>query len=309
MTDQGAWHWENLTLPAGVRLASFHNTLPLSKPVAAIAHFDSNGIAGRLIGPFEDLSDALICTPGGRSLAVHILPDGSFRTSSADILAAGQFLASPVLNDRQQRRQAIYRDFLGAPRSGALRDKPALLVWVSPFDPHFAFAPEARMVGGALLVAPLRMEQPARGERATIPGPFISAQRILEDGPTKVTMQSGENADMHLRFQLPSEVLPFRVERARLSVGMVAPSRRVTIAGRAGDQLIELNHVHSPLDPFRVEITDPRVLHLDDEGGLHLNLNIHGAVQAVAPKQELVRLGEKWTIDYLELEVSGARAK
>jgi len=194
-------------------------------------------------------------------------------------------------------------------RAGALRDKPALLVWVSPLDPHFALAPEARIVGGALLVAPLRLERPARGERATIPGPFLSTQRIVEDGPTKVTWESGENADMHLRFQLPSEVLPFQLERARLSIRMDAPSRRVTIAGRAGDELIELHHVDGPLDPFGVEISDPRVLHLDDEGGLHLNLNIHGAVQRVAPKQELVRLGEKWTIDYLELEVSGARTE
>jgi hypothetical protein len=309
MTDPNAWHWENLTLPAGVRLASFHTTLPLDKPFAAVARFGPDGVTGRLTGPVEELSDSLLCTPGGRNLAVHIQPDGVFRTGSPDILPAGQFLASAVLSDSQQRRQAIYRDFLGAPRTGALRDGPALLVWVRPLDPHFDLAPEARMVGGALLVAPLRLERPALGERSTIPGPFITSQRILEDGPTKVTKESGENADMHLRFQLPSEVLPFKVERARLSVRMDAPSRRVTIAGRAGAELIELHHVDGPLDPFDVEITDPRVLHLDDEGGLHLNVNIHGATRGVSPNQELVRLGEKWSIDYLELEVSGTRTK
>lgn len=305
MTDLDAWHWENLTLPAGVRLASFHTTLPLEKSVAAVARFGPNGVEGRLTGPFEELSDSLLCTPGGRNLAVHILPDGALHAGSGDILPAGQFLASAVLSDRQQRRQAIYRDFLGAPRTGALRDNPTLLVWVRPLDPHFNLAPEARMAGGALLVAPLRLERPAAGERATIPGPFITSQRILEDGPTKVTMESGENADMHLRFQLPSEVLPFRVERARLSVRMDAPSRRVTIAGRAGEELIELHHVDGPLDPFGVEITDPRVLHLDEEGGLHLNLNIRGEAQGVMPREQVGRLGEKWTIGYLELEVTG----
>ena len=309
MTDLDAWHWENLTLPAGVRLASFHTTLPLEKPVAAVARFGPDGVAGRLTGPFEDLSDCLLCTPGGRNLAVHIQPDGAFRTGSTDILPTSQFLASAVLSDRQQRRQAIYRAFLDAPRTGALGDGPALLAWANPLDPHFDLAPEARRVGGALLVAPVRLERPVPGERLSIPGPFISAQRILEDGPTKVTKESGENADMHLRFRLPPEVLPFRVERARLSVRMDAPSRRVTIAGRAGDELIDLHHVDSPLDPFEVELTDPRVLHLDDDGGLHLNLKIRDAGPDVLPNQELGRLGEKWTIDYLELEVSGARTK
>lgn len=307
MTDVDAWYWENLTLPAGVRLASFHTTLPLEKPVAAIARFGPNGVEGRLTGPFEELSDSLLCTPGGRSLAVRIQRDGAFRTGSPDILPADQFLASAVLSDQQQRRQAIYRAFLGAPRTGPLRDSSALLVWVRPLDPHFDLAPEARMVGGALLVAPLRLERSALGERATIPGPFITSQRILEDGPAKVTTESGENADMHLRFQLPSEVLPFRVERARLSVRMDAPSRRVTIAGRAGEEVIELHHVDGPLDPFSVEIIDPRVLHLDDQGGLHLNLSIHGAAQAISPREQVGRLGENWTIEYLELEVSGAR--
>jgi hypothetical protein len=305
LTDLDAWHWEDLTLPAGIRLASFRDTIPIDKPVVAAARFGPEGIEGHLNGPFEELSDALLSAPGARSIAVQIQPDGVFHATSAETLSRGQFLASAVLSDQQQRRQAIYRAFFSAPPTGALRDHPVLLAWARPVALRFDLAEQARTVGGALLVAPLRWERPAPGQRATIPGPLIPYQRILEDGPTKMTLESSENADMHLRFQLPNPVLPFKVERARLFVHMVAPSRRVTIAGRAGDQLVRVHRVDSPVDPFRVEIADERLLRLDDKGGFHLNLNIGGSLEGASPTEQLRRLSEKWTIDYLELEVTG----
>jgi hypothetical protein len=305
LTDFDAWRWENLTLPAGVRLASFRDTIRTDKPVVATARFGPEGVEGRLNGPFEELSDALVSTPGARNLAVQMRSDGAFRASTQDILPQGHYVANAVLSDQQQRRQAVYRALFNAPPTGALREGPVLFAWARPLAPPFDLAPEARMVGGALLVAPLRLERPDPGQRVTIPGPFVPYQRIVDDGPTKVTREASENADMHLRFQLPDQVLPFKVERARLFVHLDAPSWRVTIAGRSGDQLVEVQRLESPVDPFRVEIAEERLLRLDDQGGLHLNLNIGGRHENASPREQLRRLNEKWTLDYLELEITG----
>jgi len=60
--------------------------------------------------------------------------------------------------------------------------------------------------------------------------------------------------------------------------------------------------------PEGVEISEERLLHLDPEGGLHLNLTVsdsHQGDQKGAPFQQVT---EKWKIDYLELEVSGRAA-
>ena len=57
-----------------------------------------------------------------------------------------------------------------------------------------------------------------------------------------------------------------------------------------------------------IDISDERLLHLDPEGGLHLNLSIGNTLQAkpdAAPPQQVT---EKWVIDYLELDVSGRTA-
>ncbi len=307
LTDLGAWHWENLSLPAGVRMSPFHATVPTAKPIMAVAHFGPTGIEGRVeAGPFEDLSDLLLSTPGGRNLAVQLRPDGTFHSGSEDILPREQYLAGAVLNDRQQQRQNLYREFLKPPRADYLQERNVLLAWAKPIDPHFHIAPQERFVGSALLVVPLRFERPAAGQRVTIPGPLLNYQRILAGAPTRPLLKSNQNIDMHLRFQLPAEVLPFQLEHAHLSARIDAPSWRVTISGQAEDKFVEIQHVDNPLDLIRIDL-DERYLHLDQGGGLHLNLSI----SQVGGNELGVGSGmqENWRIEYLELEVSGHSEK
>ncbi|HEY7327926.1 MAG TPA: hypothetical protein VH592_09815 [Gemmataceae bacterium] len=303
LTDQDAWHWENVSLPAGVRMAPFQTAVSTVKPITALAHFGPAGIEGRIeAGPFEDLNDVLLATPSGRNLAVQLHPDGSFRAGSQDILPKEQFLASAVLNDRQRQRQNLFREFLKPPGAEYLQRRNIMLAWAKPIDTHFRVGPEARSVGSALLIIPLRFKRPANGERVTIPGPFLSYQRVLDGIPTRPSLTSNRGIDMHLRFQLPVEVLPFHAERARLSVKIEAPARRVTISGQVGGQLQEIEHVDSPLDSIHVDF-DERFLRLDERGGLHVNFRVSDSL--AEDSERVARREEKWTIQYLELEVSG----
>jgi hypothetical protein len=308
LTDPEAWHWENLTLPAGVRFASFRYTAPTGTPLAATAHFGPEGVEGKLVaGPFHDLADALLCPPSGRKLALHLGADGAFRAGSQDILPAGQMLPAALLSDRQQRRQELYRTFLKRPGAGRLAGRTFLLAWAEPIAMHFTLAPDAHLAGTALLVIPLRLEHSAPGGRVTIPGPLLPYRRIMDGGH----LTAGESApptreatiatNMHLRFQLPTEVLPLKVERARLLAKIDAPGRRVTIAGLAEGKPVEVHRVDSPLDPIRVEISEERLLHVDAGGGLHVNVTIGSS----GNRREGAQGAEKWTIHYLELEVTG----
>jgi hypothetical protein len=306
LTDMDAWHWDNLALPAGVRLAPFHYTAPTREPITAVARLGPDGVEGKLAaGPFGDVGDALISVPGGRQLAVRPQADGSFRAGSRDILPQEQFLASAVLSDRQQRRHELYRAFLKQPGAGRLKDRNVLLAWADPIDLHFNLAPNARQVGDALLVIPLRMERSAPGTRVTVPGPFLPYRRIMAEGSAPPTLESRLGTSMLLRFQLPPEVLPLKVERARLTLKINAPSRRVTVSGRTGKELVELRHIESPLDPVRLDISDERFLHLDADGGLYLNLAVSNPPKGSGGSGGVAATGENWKIDYLEIEVSG----
>jgi hypothetical protein len=305
LTDLDAWHWEGLALPAGVRTAPFQYTAPAEAPVEAVARFGPDGLEGQLApGPFREPADALLSAVNGRNMAVRLGPDGSFRAGVEDVLPTGQYLAGTVLSDRQQRRQELYRQLLKRPASGAAPSRNVLLAWAEPIDMHFALAADARVAGSALLAVPLRLERPPPGERVTVPGPLLAYRRIMEAGSTGPTLESDQRAGMHLRFQLPAVLLRFRVERARLVVRIDAPGRRVTVAGLADGEPVELHRVESPLDPIRVEIAQERLLRPDDGGGLHLNLEVSASLgaQEGPPAQ---RITQKWTIEYLELEVVG----
>jgi len=308
VTDPDAWHWENLALPAGVRFASFRYTAPTEAPLAATARFGPEGLEGQLAaGPFRDLADALLCPPAGRNLAVRLGPAGGFSAGTQDVLAQGQFLADALLSDRQQRRLQLYRAFLKRSGAGRLAGRTVLLAWAEPIDMHFTLVPGARMVGTALLVIPLRLERAPPGRHVTIPGPLLPYRRIMDGGRftagklAPATLEATLATDMHLRFQLPAEVLPLKVERARLLAKIAAPARRVAIAGWADGKPVEVHRVDSPLDPIRVDLTVEGFLRPDAEGGLHVNLTISDSLPGRGAGQE----SEKWTIHYLELEVIG----
>ncbi len=304
LTDLGRWHWENLALPAGVRFAPFRFTAPTDRPVSAVARLGPEGLEGKLeTGPFRDPADALLTAAGARNLAVRLGPDGTFRAGGRDVLPAGQPLAGGLLSDRQQRRQAFYREFFKKPRR--LSGAPTLLAWAGPADTHFSFGPDARMAGDALLIVPLRLERPAAGQRVTVPAPLVLCRRVMDDGPTGLTREGTMPIDMLLRFQLPTEVLPFRAERARLSAKVSAPARRVTVAGRAGGKPVEVFAAESPLAPIEVELTDERFLRLDRDGGLLLNVAVSDPLAGGAARNQPPPPPEKWVIEYLELEVTG----
>jgi hypothetical protein len=309
LTDLESWHWENLALPAGVRRAPFQGTLATGEALAAVAYLGPDGLKGNLTaGPFRNLGDAVLQQSLGRSYAVTLEQDGRFRCTSAGVLAPGQFLASTVLSDRQQRRQEFYRTFLKQPGTGRLGEQPALLAWADPIDPQFTLISDARQFGDALLVFPLQLQRPPAGTRVTIPGALLPCRRIILQGATMPVMQSHLTAEMDLRFQLPAEVLPFTIERARVVVKINAPSRQVTVGGLADDKPVPLQAVHSPLDPIHADITQPRLLQTDAGGGLHVSLAIGEAPKSTAANPTS-QGGAQWKIDYIDLEIAGVAGK
>ncbi len=300
LTDLDSWHWDHLSLPAGLRFAPFHDTVPTGEPIAAVARCGPEGLEGQLTtGPFLDATDALLTTSWGRNLAIRLRADGKFSAGSQDILPTGQYLAGAVLSDQQQRRQELYRTAL-KPRADSGRGEAhnTIMVWTSPVDMHFTLAPGARSTGSALLIMPLRLERPAARERVTIPGPLVSYRRVVPSGLTRPHRDFNQAATMHLRFQIPPELLPLKVERARLVGKIDAPGRRVTVSGRVGNDLVELHKVESPLDPISLEIAEERLLALDPEGGLHLELDVSDMLGGDKDRQS-----EKWIAEYLELEI------
>jgi hypothetical protein len=320
-TDLDAWHWERLPLPPGVRTAPFTFTQRLSQPVDARATFGPEGLAGTLdMGPFEAPADALIAAPCRLRMALAPDEQGAFQAGVADVLAPGQFIAAGVLTDEQRRRQAIYAELLGRRSERLFPERPMLLAWTRPLDMRFTFHAETQRAGSALVAVPLEIEPTPPSTRVVIPSPFLDYRSV--DRPFgKLSAAYGNGlrewiemrvpSTVCLRFQVPPEVLPIRLDRARLTVRIHAPSREVEALGFAGPfdeadrRPVSVKSWDAPIGTVRVEITDAALLQLDDGGGLLLAIDVGADPSAGADADLVAAPGAEWKVQSVELEVRG----
>jgi hypothetical protein len=299
-TDTDAWAWDRLALPAGVRTGPYQATRAVGR-VAAVGRFGPGGFEGRFLGgSYSAPADAVIVTPAGEPVGVAFGADGAF---TAHPLPAGQHLTGAVLDDRQQRRQAVYRQLLGGPLPRHLQDRNLFLTWADPPGVPFTGTGEGRVVGTALVAAPLEFEPSPPGTSVVIPRGFLPYRRIVEGRPNPPILQ-GEavGTDMRLRFQLPASVLPLRVERATLFARVRAPYRKVSVAGVADGKPVPVFEAVAPAEAIRVEIADERLLRTDPAGGLLLNFTIGEPTGDATGSQA-------WVIESLALEVAGRTGK
>lgn len=303
-TDLDRWHWENMTLPAGVRTGPARAAVSTG-PVRAVARFGPNGVEGRLTaGVFRDLSDAVVVTPARDPAAVRFGADGTFAVGPADSLPAGQFLAGTVLSDRQQRRQEVYRRLLARPLPRAFDGRDLLFAWADADALPFGLAGAERSLGAALLAVPVEFDRSPAGTAVTIPRGFVGVSAAGKGRRGKITLTSANEAEVPVRFQLPASVLPLAVDRATLHLKIRAAGRKVTVTTGAVGGKTMLFEAVSPVDPIRVEITDPPLLALDADGGLTVAVSV-GKVDARPGDRRPAGSDAGWEIESLALEAAG----
>lgn len=333
-TDQSAWHWENLVLPAGLRLAPFSYSGKLTAPISARAAFGPQGLVGTIeSGPFKNIADGLIAMPGAPLMAVQLTPDGKFTAGSGDVLASAEFIGGNLLNDDRRRRRAIYRQLLEKPggdpaddpedRPPSLQDtpirtypnQPTLLIWANALDLRFQLPPEMVKVGSALIAIPLSFESSAAGTPLVIPAPCLTFQSVGNSGAYSNAEKRwlgplSNSSKTNLKFLLPAAVLPLQLKRAVLTIDINAPGRKLDVSAGPASNLVPLATYQSPVGTLRIEITKPEALVIDASGGLLLNLEVGSAPSDNARKYGGAGARDEsiaavWKIESVQLELAG----
>ncbi|MBW3543209.1 MAG: hypothetical protein KY476_23390, partial [Planctomycetes bacterium] len=336
-TDYGRWRWQNLTLPPGVRTATMYDAGSLPSPVEFRATFGPSGLEGRISAEgLDDLSEAIVVTPHHGAVAVHIDESGRFTARPADLLAPGQYVASTLLSDEQRRRQTVYQRLLSAAGNGradeddessgrtrttapvaggVVRDRPLLLAFARPLDAGLEFPDATRRVGAALVLVPAEIDRTPAGTSVAVPAPFvtyragprpgeISYSPAYDNGRHRWNEFTGPK-ETWLRFQVPPEVLPLKLERARIIIKISGPSRRLELVGLAGRRARSLAVRSEPLGTLSFDIDRPEVLALDEGGGFSLGVFVGD--ETMRPDDADLREGvvRNWQIESLRASIHG----
>ncbi len=309
-TDLDTWHWEELRLPAGVRYAHLRQTLRPEEPVRAHGAFGPEGFAGTLAGPLAGPSDALLVGPAGR-LAVHLDQSGSFACGPGDALLAGQFLPGALLSEPQRRRQTVYQCLLS---DEPLAERPRLHFWADLMPGGVEFPEQVRRVGAMLAAVPVEVRRTPPGHRVHVPAAFVPYRAVMAgDAPHASAYDNHARqwvplrlpAETWLRFQVPAEVLPLRVDQAWLMIDLDVPGRRVEILGRRGGQVVVLGSRQSPLGKLRFHLDQREALGLDARGRLLLGIRVGPETARNDSDSVAVAAGTPWRIAAVALEIAG----
>lgn len=331
--DLNHWTWENISLPAGMRMVPFSLSQQGKDPTRVHGTFGKDGFEGFVeSGPLTGIRDAIVASSNHVALGIEISEDGELAGPVSSSLAPGQYSADNLLNDEQTRHLAVFRNMLDfgisegidpteddrlRVRGSKFPAQPSLLAWADTVETGFSFNPDARQTGAALLIAPIQFQRPDVGSRVKIPAVFLPYQAVVGHSSGIISIaynnrigvwQNVRNrSDSTIRFQLPECVLPFELSQATLRIKINAALRTVSLKSGSFDSMVDIGSEDSPVGTFDYKITDANSLGLDANGGLHVSILVSDIEQD--PTKDIddhsVVQDTTWKIDFIELEVEG----
>ena len=311
-TDLGVNHWENLRQPAGVRSTAFERSASSADRLAAYVTFDSQGVSGQCLGGPTG-SDAVLVTRDGR-LGLTLNSDGTFYGRGEDVFENDQYLGAALLSDEQDRRRRTFISVLENPKRRDYPALPQLMYWSGPIDDGFRLNEELKSQGASLIAVPLVIERPVNGTQIMIPSPFLSyVNRRNPDGTQSSAMWDPLRHEWQertapalgwLSFQVPRELLPLAVERARIDLKVSGPIGQVEILGLKEGNVIGLQKVKNPVGSLSIDIADSDALVIDGEGRLALGLDAGDRDRLpAAPDRIQNAKANFWRIESLALQL------
>jgi hypothetical protein len=314
-TDDERGRWQNLTLKSGaMQSVRYRKTVALPASVRVVGSFGPDGFGGRLWS--EGLGrtmDPVIVSPPGHPLRVSLRPDGSFVSSVEDVLPPGEYLVGTVLSDSQRRRHRVLRRLLDLSDEIPFPKHPSLLVWTPRWDFGFGFGQGYTVKESTLCAIPLSIERTPPGSPFVVPASFVQVESAmgrlgrsaLFNPRTGEWLEGWSTTEAELRFVVPRQVQPCRIERARLSMRLSIPSRTLEVSGYVDERRVVVDQWESPRSVVTLDIEDPDLLRLDEKGGMNLTLSVGPTGDESNDEWRLKSRNSTWKIDFVRLDVYG----
>ncbi len=313
-TGLNTWHWENVTLPQGIRTAEFQASVSTSQSVEFRASFGPDGVLGQLTGKAaSEIKDPLLALPGGSRLTMRIQEDGTWVSGPADLLPPDTFTRAELVTDAMNRRKAIYQH-LFEQNSGTFPRQPYWIGWTNPYLTGFTFGPEVERTGEALLLVPILWTPTPPGTKVTVPSAFSICRSVAGPGRTGISslfrasgpwIDSSLESSTWLRFQLPDQVLPLSQVSGTLQLDIKAPGWQIKVSQVAGEKVIPIG-TESGTGQYSFEIAADGSWVPDSSGGLTIGIQM---VPEVAAPDGNLDEQTIWQVQSIGLDVRGTTSQ
>lgn len=331
-SDLDQWTWDNLRLPSGaMRDNAFHYVTPLAEPTEAMLSFDDDGARITLsTGTFTGFTDGLIATATGRT-AIRQVGEDDWVAAESDRLHDMEFIrgSSGLTSDLQQRRGQFYGRIIpnlfrqsrrrAAHERVAGQPEPKLLGFSSAIDTGFSLPEDQQWEDQdeTLLVISLQVSRPAVGTAVSVPSVFVgmapmrggnqlynpmvmamSARPEAHGTRASRWMAPPQGGRSRLRFAVPENLVPWRVDKAELVIKIRAADRTLSVCAIDGEQCEPIHESESPSSTVTVPLPASSRIELGQTGSTALQIKV-GAVSGGG----VVMQG--WQIDDVFMRIDG----
>jgi len=327
-SDAERWRWDETRLPPGVRVMWGESDEVLGGPVGAQASLGPEGFEGvvtlegimrrsageagksGLAVPLR-IEDALLLFPRSPPLATTLTDDGRFLSGERDTLAAGQFTSATLLTDEQRRRAAVLESWFAGRRDSVNATGPVVLAWVENGRTVFDSQRPLQRTETSLLTIPLTLVRTPPDTPVSIPASAVAPRAIPSESGQSSAFDNQTASWNHpntrptetrLRFQLPTSVLPIRLDMVRLTLDCHLPSRPLEVFVVRGKERLSVLRQTNASGSIQVEVADPAWLTTDSLGGVILDISV-GDLRSEVDEVTIANSG--WSIRSTRLAATG----
>ena len=309
-TGLDTWHWENVTLPQGIRTAVFQASVATPESLEFRASFGPNGVLGKLTGKSpSEINDPLLALPSGSRMTMSVQEDGSWVSGPDDLLLPDTFTRAELVTDAMNRRKKIYQSLFEKNR-GSFPRQPYWIGWTNPYLTDFTFGQEVERTGEALLLVPILWTPTPPDTEVTVPSAFSTSRSVTGPGRTGTSslfrssgpwIESPLESSTWVRFQLPPQVLPISQVRGSLRLDIKSPGWQIKISQMDGETAIPIA-TESGTGKYQFEISSDGSWKPDSAGGLTVGIQV---VPEVAAPDGNLDEQTPWQIQSVGLDVRG----
>jgi hypothetical protein len=313
--DRDSFHWNELSLPAGLRFAKW--VRPVHLPQLPMAHVAiGKELTGELRNSqWDDLADAILLFPNRRPIPVEIGDDGKLRLDSGSPLGEGQFISGKLLSDEQRRRQALVASIYERRAKSKFLDRPLLLAWTEA-EPEGLHAPgDPRRFHATMITIPVEFHRPDSGPVAvgssllpfkSVASPVGEGQAAVYDALQGKWVELTRKSSFWVRFQLPPELLPVDVATATVEIDLNVPSRTVDFRTYRNGEAVAQGDSTSPGGTLTFILDATKDFEVDEQGGILFGIRVSDPpVDTSGPGAKSDKRDPKWKIGDVRMTVVG----